>query len=155
VDFSISQASLPQVQGVQELVDEVRDKLILACESELVSNLAKIQEDRLKLVDTSAPLKILLYPSNRQLNARQERKWAIERILNNNESRTLHVDSQWLFMGIPLFREWVRRKGDIPSFRPRIYRSRFKPDEPLEEQYELRLQHWWDDEPKPLRPAAG
>jgi hypothetical protein len=63
-------------------------------------------------------------------NAVQASKAAIEHIFNNNESRTLHETSQWLFLGIPsppLSSRWrallVSPSTPFPLSQPRPWPS--------------------------------
>lgn len=147
VDFSISQASLRQGQGQDALAAGGRYKMLVAAESELVTDLGNTLEDCLKLVDTTAPLKVLLYPSNRQQAARARRKEAIERLFNRNASSTLHLEAQWLFLAIPLFRDWVREDGDIPSLCRSVYTLRHNPEAGGNARYTLQSEDWWNDVP--------
>ncbi len=155
VDFSLSQASLRQGQGLDDLTG-ARYMLLVAAESELVTDLGKVLEDCLKLVDTAAPLKVLLFPSNRQPAAAARRKDAIEKLLNRNESSTLHEGTQWLFLAIPLFQDWMREDGHIPSLDRAVYTLQFNNGENVapEKRYSLHAENWWNNNPVPIVPGA-
>jgi hypothetical protein len=147
VDFSASQASLLQAQGLQALDGGVRYKMLLAAESELVPDLKNVLEDCLKLVDVTAPLKVLLYPSNRQEAAKNRRKNAIQQLFNNCESDSLLVGTQWLFLAIPLFQDWVREDGDIQGLCRYVYTLEPAPAGQEGIRYVVQPRQWWNDAP--------
>ena len=95
VDFSLSQASLPQGQGIEPLAGP-QYKLLMAAESELVTDLGEVLEDCLKLVgyERAAAEGIAIPVKSTGGSGSEATNRGSRPLFNANESLSLHVNAQ-------------------------------------------------------------
>lgn len=107
VDFSLSNYSLPQAAGDPDappMPEGETFELLMIAESEMGTK-KQVFEDFLKLPCVDSTFKVMVYKAPKQKKSGKELIAGFERIIKI--SRKNHDRAEWLFIGLPGYREWV------------------------------------------------
>ena len=107
VDFSLSNFSLPQARGdrrASPMPEGSYFELLMIAESEMGSK-NQVLEDFVKLACITSPFKMMVYKAQKRNKDATILKEGFERIVR--VARKEHDTAEWLFVGIPGYREWI------------------------------------------------
>jgi hypothetical protein len=122
VDFSFSNLTIDQALGHEEMPpgrENEKFELLMAAESEGDKDDKGILKDFMKLIDVKAPVKVMIFQA-REGKLRDALRDKFKEVLlrHSKYHRDKSVESQWLFIGTPGYRDWMnqwKNPGGLPK----------------------------------------
>lgn len=137
VDFSLSNYSLPQVRGDQRrtaMPEGAKFELLMIAESEMGTK-NQVLEDFIKLTSVESHFKMMIYKARKRKADREALKQGFEQIIVR--ARRPHDAAQWLFLGVPGYREWIQAENDRSGLTIQVMNTKFNECKLVE------CDEWW------------
>ena len=140
VDFSLSYGPVPVANDKTQRPVTGPFEMLMTAESELNGGVADVFEDWFRLIPLDSPLRVMVFKSN-LADVRTEAKAKLQ----EQVARRRFPATDWLFLGIPTFEEWISHRDNdtAVSFQAFALRASSQPDELSD-----LPQSVWEEEPE-------